>query len=204
VRCSQFAARRSSEGNFTSTVPIAASYRSRGSLSCVIVCPSLSPDNPTSPTAGAAVFRRSLFAENGRPRRLTNSRSVFLLPTVMASEHLRCWPETAPLGHFAAAATLCRTPTVFCEKSTSLTRSARTSPMRRPRIDVTAKMLQFGPDLHAGQYRGQVGLVYIELKHNPGEYDREVFLVLKEFGLLSVRAATWRRPHFPGWIKLSS
>ncbi len=38
-----------------------------------------------------------------------------------------------------------------------------------------------GSDLHAGQYSGQVGPVYIEPKHNPGEYDREVFLVLKEF-----------------------
>jgi FtsP/CotA-like multicopper oxidase with cupredoxin domain len=38
-----------------------------------------------------------------------------------------------------------------------------------------------GSDLHAGQYSGQVGAVYIEPKHNPGEYDREMFLVLKEF-----------------------
>ena len=38
-----------------------------------------------------------------------------------------------------------------------------------------------GSDLHAGQYSGQVGPVYIEPKHDPGEYDREVFLVLKEF-----------------------
>lgn len=36
-------------------------------------------------------------------------------------------------------------------------------------------------DLHAGQYSGQVGPVYIEPKHEPGNYDREVFLVLKEF-----------------------
>ena len=34
----------------------------------------------------------------------------------------------------------------------------------------------------AGQYSGQVGPVYIEPKHEPGNYDREVFLVLKEFG----------------------
>ena len=32
-----------------------------------------------------------------------------------------------------------------------------------------------------GQYSGQVGPVYIEPKHEPGNYDREVFLVLKEF-----------------------
>src|SRR5271166_5694701 len=35
-----------------------------------------------------------------------------------------------------------------------------------------------GADLHAGQYSGQVGPVYIEPKHDPGGYDREVFLVL--------------------------
>jgi FtsP/CotA-like multicopper oxidase with cupredoxin domain len=39
-----------------------------------------------------------------------------------------------------------------------------------------------GADLHAGQYSGQVGPVYIEPALNPGDYDREVFLVLKEFG----------------------
>ena len=38
-----------------------------------------------------------------------------------------------------------------------------------------------GADLYAGQYGGQVGPVYIEPKENPGHYDREVFLVLKEF-----------------------
>lgn len=38
-----------------------------------------------------------------------------------------------------------------------------------------------GADLHAGQYSGQVGPVYIEPKHEPGSHDREVFLVLKEF-----------------------
>jgi FtsP/CotA-like multicopper oxidase with cupredoxin domain len=39
-----------------------------------------------------------------------------------------------------------------------------------------------GADLSAGQYGGQVGHVYIEPKREPGNYDREVFLVLKEFG----------------------
>ncbi|HEY1927815.1 MAG TPA: multicopper oxidase domain-containing protein [Caulobacteraceae bacterium] len=39
-----------------------------------------------------------------------------------------------------------------------------------------------GSDLSAGQYSGQVGPVYIEPRHEPGRYDREVFLVLKEFG----------------------
>lgn len=38
-----------------------------------------------------------------------------------------------------------------------------------------------GADLSAGQYGGQVGQVYIEPSHEPGNYDREVFLVLKEF-----------------------
>src|SRR5216684_1237432 len=38
-----------------------------------------------------------------------------------------------------------------------------------------------GPDLHAGQYSGQVGAVYVEPKDDPGAYDQEVFLVLKEF-----------------------
>ena len=39
-----------------------------------------------------------------------------------------------------------------------------------------------GADLSAGQYSGQVGPLYIEPKREPGAYDREVFLVLKEFG----------------------
>jgi FtsP/CotA-like multicopper oxidase with cupredoxin domain len=38
-----------------------------------------------------------------------------------------------------------------------------------------------GANLAAGQYSGQVGPVYIEPKEDPGRYDREVFLVLKEF-----------------------
>ena len=38
-----------------------------------------------------------------------------------------------------------------------------------------------GADLAAGQYSGLVGPVYIEPAHNPGDYDREVFLTLKEF-----------------------
>ena len=39
-----------------------------------------------------------------------------------------------------------------------------------------------GADLSRGQYGAQVGHVYIEPKNEPGQYDREVFLVLKEFG----------------------
>jgi FtsP/CotA-like multicopper oxidase with cupredoxin domain len=38
-----------------------------------------------------------------------------------------------------------------------------------------------GGDLTRGTYTGQAGSVYIEPKNNPGAYDREVFLVLKEF-----------------------
>ncbi len=38
-----------------------------------------------------------------------------------------------------------------------------------------------GANLHAGQYSGQVGPVYIEPKSDPGNYDQEVFLTLKEF-----------------------
>ncbi|MEA2773283.1 MAG: hypothetical protein QOD93_6245 [Acetobacteraceae bacterium] len=39
-----------------------------------------------------------------------------------------------------------------------------------------------GADLARGQYSGLVGPVYIEPKDNPGAYDQEIFLVLKEFG----------------------
>jgi len=38
-----------------------------------------------------------------------------------------------------------------------------------------------GVDLSLGQYSGLVGPVYIEPKNNPGNYDREAFLTLKEF-----------------------
>ncbi len=38
-----------------------------------------------------------------------------------------------------------------------------------------------GANLAAGQYGGEVGPVYIEPAEEPGRYDREVFLVLKEF-----------------------
>ena len=38
-----------------------------------------------------------------------------------------------------------------------------------------------GGDLNRGTYTGQAGPVYIEPASNPGAYDREVFLVLKEF-----------------------
>jgi FtsP/CotA-like multicopper oxidase with cupredoxin domain len=38
-----------------------------------------------------------------------------------------------------------------------------------------------GANLAAGQYGGEVGLAYIEPREEPGAYDREVFLILKEF-----------------------
>jgi FtsP/CotA-like multicopper oxidase with cupredoxin domain len=38
-----------------------------------------------------------------------------------------------------------------------------------------------GSDLSLGQYNGQVGPVYIEPTRNPGNYDQEIFLTLKEF-----------------------
>jgi FtsP/CotA-like multicopper oxidase with cupredoxin domain len=38
-----------------------------------------------------------------------------------------------------------------------------------------------GGDLNRGTYTGQVGPLYIDPRHDPGAYDREVFLVLKEF-----------------------
>ncbi len=38
-----------------------------------------------------------------------------------------------------------------------------------------------GADLARGTYTGQAGPVYIEPRHDAGAYDREVFLVLKEF-----------------------
>jgi FtsP/CotA-like multicopper oxidase with cupredoxin domain len=38
-----------------------------------------------------------------------------------------------------------------------------------------------GADLSGGQYGGQVGIVYIEPRDDPGRHDREVFLMLKEF-----------------------
>jgi hypothetical protein len=44
-----------------------------------------------------------------------------------------------------------------------------------------------GADLNRGTYTGQAGPVYIEAKDNAGAYDREVFIVLKEF------APSWSR-----------
>lgn len=64
------------------------------------------------------------------------------------------------------------------------------SPHQRQRITFTPKPTGFrfyhthvraGGDLNRGTYTGLSGPVYIEPKQNPGAYDREVFLVLKEF-----------------------
>ncbi len=41
--------------------------------------------------------------------------------------------------------------------------------------------LRAGADLSAGLYSGQAGPLYIEPRREPGAYDREVFLTLKEF-----------------------
>jgi FtsP/CotA-like multicopper oxidase with cupredoxin domain len=38
-----------------------------------------------------------------------------------------------------------------------------------------------GADLNRGTYTGQAGPVYIEPKNEPGAYDQEIFLVMKEF-----------------------
>jgi FtsP/CotA-like multicopper oxidase with cupredoxin domain len=38
-----------------------------------------------------------------------------------------------------------------------------------------------GGDLNRGTYTGQVGPLYIEPKNNSGAYDREIFLIMKEF-----------------------
>ena len=50
--------------------------------------------------------------------------------------------------------------------------------------------LHAGTDLSAGLYSGQAGLVYVEPAHDPGAYDREVFLTLKEFGPFLSRTET--------------
>lgn len=42
--------------------------------------------------------------------------------------------------------------------------------------------IRAGANLFAGTYTGQSGPVYIEGKNERGDYDREIFLVLKEFG----------------------
>lgn len=55
-----------------------------------------------------------------------------------------------------------------------------------------------GSDLGAGQYSGQVGLVYIEPRNEPGAYDTEVFLVLKEFAPSFTRGGDMAADFLPG------
>ena len=55
-----------------------------------------------------------------------------------------------------------------------------------------------GSDLGAGQYSGQVGPVYIEPKNEPGAYDQEVFLVLKEFAPSFTRGGDMAADYLPG------
>lgn len=53
-----------------------------------------------------------------------------------------------------------------------------------------------GANVAAGQYGGQVGPAYVEPKENPGRYDREIFLTLKEFEPTLSKAETCRRTFF--------
>src|SRR5262245_30836556 len=47
-------------------------------------------------------------------------------------------------------------------------------------------------DFSKGTYTGQAGPVYIEPRNEPGNYDREVFLVLKEFAPIRAKSRWWR------------
>jgi FtsP/CotA-like multicopper oxidase with cupredoxin domain len=53
-------------------------------------------------------------------------------------------------------------------------------------------------DLNRGTYTGQAGPVYIEPKNNPGAYDREVFLVMKEFAPAFSRGGDMAMDIVPG------
>ncbi len=55
-----------------------------------------------------------------------------------------------------------------------------------------------GANLNAGQYSGQVGPVYIEPKNEPGNYDREEFIVLKEFEPFFMRGGDMAMDFLPG------
>ncbi len=55
-----------------------------------------------------------------------------------------------------------------------------------------------GNDLARGTYTGQSGPVYIEPKNNAGAYDREVFLVLKEFAPTFSRGGDMAMDVLPG------
>jgi FtsP/CotA-like multicopper oxidase with cupredoxin domain len=55
-----------------------------------------------------------------------------------------------------------------------------------------------GGDLNRGTYTGQAGPVYIEPKTHPGDYDREVFLVMKEFAPSFSRGGDMAMDVLPG------
>ena len=55
-----------------------------------------------------------------------------------------------------------------------------------------------GANLAAGQYNGQVGPVYVEPKINPGNYDREEFIMLKEFEPYFMRGGDMAMDFLPG------
>ncbi|HEY4334636.1 MAG TPA: multicopper oxidase domain-containing protein [Puia sp.] len=55
-----------------------------------------------------------------------------------------------------------------------------------------------GGNLNMGQYTGEVGPVYIEPKTNPGGYDREEFIVLKEFEPFFMRGGDMAMDFLPG------
>jgi len=55
-----------------------------------------------------------------------------------------------------------------------------------------------GANLAAGQYNGEVGPVYIEPKINPGGYDREEFIMLKEFEPYFMRGGDMAMDFLPG------
>jgi FtsP/CotA-like multicopper oxidase with cupredoxin domain len=58
--------------------------------------------------------------------------------------------------------------------------------------------LTAGADLSAGQYNGEVGAVYIEPKNQLTGYDREEFLVLKEFEPYFMRGGDMASDFLPG------
>jgi FtsP/CotA-like multicopper oxidase with cupredoxin domain len=53
-----------------------------------------------------------------------------------------------------------------------------------------------GNDLNRGQYNGEVGTAYIEPRNEPGAYDREIFLMLKEFAPYFTTAEGMDEPPF--------
>jgi FtsP/CotA-like multicopper oxidase with cupredoxin domain len=55
-----------------------------------------------------------------------------------------------------------------------------------------------GSNLNMGQYNGQVGAVYIEPKQKTGGYDREEFIVLKEFDPYFQRGGDMAMDFLPG------